>query len=96
VCFDATHSVQQPGGRGIAPEATGPRPSAGEGGGGGRDSMPSLRGARGPDRALSDGPNSLTFPLWEETVADVQRIRTALMGGTARAYSVLAACRWWM
>jgi 2-dehydro-3-deoxyphosphooctonate aldolase (KDO 8-P synthase) len=33
-----------------------------------------------PDRALSDGPNSLTFPLWEETVADVQRIRTALIG----------------
>ncbi len=56
VCFDATHSVQQPGGEG---DRTG--------------------GDRTLARALSDGPNSLTFPLWEETVADVQRIRTALI-----------------
>ncbi|HYR20926.1 MAG TPA: 3-deoxy-8-phosphooctulonate synthase [Myxococcales bacterium] len=81
VCFDATHSVQQPGGQG---DRTG----------GDRTLAPPLARAAAavgidalfcevhedPDRALSDGPNSLTFPLWEETVADVQRIRTALMG----------------
>ena len=33
-----------------------------------------------PDRALSDGPNSLTFPAWEALVADVLRIRSALGG----------------
>jgi len=31
-----------------------------------------------PDRALSDGPNSLSFRLWKRTVEDVQRIRSAL------------------
>jgi 2-dehydro-3-deoxyphosphooctonate aldolase (KDO 8-P synthase) len=80
VCFDATHSVQQPGGEG---DRTG----------GDRTLAPPLARAAAavgidalfcevhedPDRALSDGPNSLTFPLWEETVADVQRIRTALI-----------------
>jgi 2-dehydro-3-deoxyphosphooctonate aldolase (KDO 8-P synthase) len=79
VCFDATHSVQQPGGQG---DRTG----------GDRTLAPPLARAAAavgidalfcevhedPDRALSDGPNSLTFPLWEETVADVQRIRAAL------------------
>jgi len=81
VCFDATHSVQQPGGQG---DRTG----------GDRALAPPLARAaaavgidalfcevhENPDRALSDGPNSLTFPLWEETVADVQRIRAALAG----------------
>jgi 2-dehydro-3-deoxyphosphooctonate aldolase (KDO 8-P synthase) len=79
VCFDATHSVQQPGGQG---DRTG----------GDRTLAPPLARAAAavgidalfcevhedPDRALSDGPNSLTFPVWEETVADVQRIRAAL------------------
>jgi 2-dehydro-3-deoxyphosphooctonate aldolase (KDO 8-P synthase) len=79
VCFDATHSVQQPGGQG---DRTG----------GDRLLAPPLARAAAavgidalfcevhedPDRALSDGPNSLTFPLWEETVADVQRIRAAV------------------
>jgi 2-dehydro-3-deoxyphosphooctonate aldolase (KDO 8-P synthase) len=79
VCFDATHSVQQPGGLG---DRTG----------GDRTLAPPLARAAAavgidalfcevhedPARALSDGPNSLTFPLWEETVADVQRIRAAL------------------
>ena len=79
VCFDATHSVQQPGGQG---DRTG----------GDRSLAPPLARAAAavgidalfcevhedPDRALSDGPNSLTFPLWEQTVADVQRIRAAL------------------
>jgi len=81
VCFDATHSVQQPGGQG---DRTG----------GDRTLAPPLARAAAavgidalfcevhedPDRALSDGPNSLTFPLWEETVADVQRIRAAVAG----------------
>jgi 2-dehydro-3-deoxyphosphooctonate aldolase (KDO 8-P synthase) len=81
VCFDATHSVQQPGGQG---DRTG----------GDRSLAPPLARAAAavgidalfcevhedPDRALSDGPNSLTFPLWEETVADVQRIRAAIAG----------------
>ena len=79
VCFDATHSVQQPGGQG---DRTG----------GDRTLAPPLARAAAavgidalfcevhedPDRALSDGPNSLTFALWEQTVADVQRIRAAL------------------
>jgi 2-dehydro-3-deoxyphosphooctonate aldolase (KDO 8-P synthase) len=33
-----------------------------------------------PERALSDGPNSLTFSMWEALVADVLRIRGALAG----------------
>ena len=81
VCFDATHSVQRPG-AGAGGTSTG----------GDRTLAPLLaRGAAAagidalfcevhedPDRAKSDGPNSLTFPLWEETVADVQAIRRAL------------------
>jgi 2-dehydro-3-deoxyphosphooctonate aldolase (KDO 8-P synthase) len=79
VCFDATHSVQRPGAQG---DRTG----------GDRELAPPLARAAAaigidalfcevhedPDRALSDGPNSLTFPLWERTVGDVQRIRAAL------------------
>ena len=79
VCFDATHSVQRPGAQG---DRTG----------GDRELAPPLARAaaavgidalfcevhENPDRALSDGPNSLTFPLWERTVGDVQRIRAAL------------------
>jgi 2-dehydro-3-deoxyphosphooctonate aldolase (KDO 8-P synthase) len=79
VCFDATHSVQRP---------------AAQGDRSGGDRMLALPLARAaaavgidalfcevhedPERALSDGPNSLTFALWEETVADVQRIRAAI------------------
>ena len=33
-----------------------------------------------PGKALSDGPNSLTFPSWDALVADVLRIRAALAG----------------
>jgi 2-dehydro-3-deoxyphosphooctonate aldolase (KDO 8-P synthase) len=80
VCFDATHSVQ--------------RPSAGAGGTTGGDRLlaaPLARAAAAvgidalfcevhedPDRALSDGPNSLTFALWDELVGDALRIRKAL------------------
>jgi 2-dehydro-3-deoxyphosphooctonate aldolase (KDO 8-P synthase) len=79
VCFDATHSVQRPGSRGTST-------------GGDRTLAPVLARAAAavgidalfcevhedPDRALSDGPNSLTFPIWEALVADVLRIRGAL------------------
>jgi 2-dehydro-3-deoxyphosphooctonate aldolase (KDO 8-P synthase) len=82
VCFDATHSVQRPGGKG---DSTG----------GDRTLAPPLARAAAavgidalfcevhedPDRALSDGPNSLDFPLWEKTVADVLGIRRALGPG---------------
>jgi 2-dehydro-3-deoxyphosphooctonate aldolase (KDO 8-P synthase) len=81
VCFDATHSVQRPGSQGTST-------------GGDRSLAPVLARAAAavgidalfcevhedPDRALSDGPNSLTFPMWEALVADVLRIRGALAG----------------
>jgi len=81
VCFDATHSVQRPGSQGTSS-------------GGDRSLAPALARAAAavgidalfcevhedPDRALSDGPNSLTFPIWEALVADVLRIRGALAG----------------
>ena len=79
VCFDATHSVQQPGSQGSST-------------GGDRTLAPPLARAaaavgidalfcevhENPDQAKSDGPNSLTFPTWDGLVADVQRIRAAL------------------
>jgi 2-dehydro-3-deoxyphosphooctonate aldolase (KDO 8-P synthase) len=81
VCFDATHSVQRPGSQG---DATG----------GDRTLAPPLARAaaavgidalfcevhENPDKALSDGPNSLTFEMWDALVADVLRIRSALGG----------------
>jgi 2-dehydro-3-deoxyphosphooctonate aldolase (KDO 8-P synthase) len=83
VCFDATHSVQQPGAGPGGATTGGDRALAG----------PLARAAAAvgidalfcevhedPDRALSDGPNSLTFPMWEELVADVMRIRSVLPG----------------
>jgi 2-dehydro-3-deoxyphosphooctonate aldolase (KDO 8-P synthase) len=78
-CFDATHSVQLPGaGDGV---------TAGE-----RQFVPVLaRAAAGagidalftevhedPDRALCDGPCSLTFELFESTLREVLAIRRAL------------------
>jgi 2-dehydro-3-deoxyphosphooctonate aldolase (KDO 8-P synthase) len=81
VCFDATHAVQRPGSRG---DATG----------GDRTLAPALARAAAavgidalfcevhedPDRALSDGPNSLTFPMWDALLGDVLKIRRALSG----------------
>jgi 2-dehydro-3-deoxyphosphooctonate aldolase (KDO 8-P synthase) len=81
VCFDATHSVQRPGSQGTST-------------GGDRTLAPVLARAAAavgidalfcevhedPDRALSDGPNSLTFPMWDALMADVLRIRGALAG----------------
>jgi 2-dehydro-3-deoxyphosphooctonate aldolase (KDO 8-P synthase) len=79
VCFDATHSVQQPGSQGNAT-------------GGDRTLAPPLARAaaavgidalfcevhENPDQALSDGPNSLTFAMWDELIGDVLKIRGAL------------------
>jgi len=81
VCFDATHSVQRPGSQGNAT-------------GGDRTLAPPLARAAAavgidalfcevhedPDKALSDGPNSLTFAMWDALVADVIKIRSALAG----------------
>ena len=79
VCFDATHSVQRPGSQGNAT-------------GGDRTLAPPLARAAAavgidalfcevhedPDRARSDGPNSLTFEMWDQLVGDVLKIRAAL------------------
>jgi len=79
VCFDATHSVQRPGSQGNAT-------------GGDRTLAPPLARAAAavgidalfcevhedPDKALSDGPNSLTFSMWDTLIADILRIRSAL------------------
>jgi 2-dehydro-3-deoxyphosphooctonate aldolase (KDO 8-P synthase) len=79
VCFDATHSVQQPGSQG---NATGgdralAAPLARAAAAVGIDAL-FCEVHEDPDRALSDGPNSLTFPLWDELVGDVVKIRRAL------------------
>ena len=75
IVFDATHSVQQPGGNGAA--------SGGE-----REFAPSLAraavavGVAGvfaethpdPDKAPSDGPNMVPLRLFESFIADLQAI----------------------
>jgi len=75
IVFDATHSVQQPGGKGDA--------SGGE-----REFVPSLARAAvavgvaavfaethpDPDKAPSDGPNMIPLSLFETFVADLQAI----------------------
>lgn len=75
VVFDATHSVQQPGGLGGAT-------------GGNREFVPGLARAAvatgvaalfmevhpDPDRAMSDGPNSLALESLEELLAALKRI----------------------
>jgi 2-dehydro-3-deoxyphosphooctonate aldolase (KDO 8-P synthase) len=79
VCFDATHSVQRPGGQGdrTGGDRTLAPPLARAAAAAGIDAL-FCEVHEDPDRALSDGPNSLTFPLWDETVRDVLRIRRAL------------------
>ena len=81
VCFDATHSVQKPGsGDGVT--------------GGDRTLAPVLARAAAavgidalfaevhedPDRAMSDGPNSLTFDLLHAMLREVCAVREALRG----------------
>jgi 2-dehydro-3-deoxyphosphooctonate aldolase (KDO 8-P synthase) len=79
VVFDATHSVQQPGGLGSAS-------------GGQREYVPHLARAaaavgieglfvevhENPDSAPSDGPNMVTPEQFDRLLADVVRIRSAL------------------
>jgi 2-dehydro-3-deoxyphosphooctonate aldolase (KDO 8-P synthase) len=81
VVFDATHSVQQPGGLGSAS-------------GGQREYVPHLARAAAavgvdglfvevhedPDSAPSDGPNMVTPELFDRLLADVVTIRNALAG----------------
>lgn len=82
VCFDATHSVQLP--------SAGDGETAGE-----RKFVPLLARAaaaagidalftevhEAPDQALCDGPCSLTFELFEQTLRDVLAIRKAIRAG---------------
>jgi 2-dehydro-3-deoxyphosphooctonate aldolase (KDO 8-P synthase) len=79
VCFDATHSVQQPGSQGNATggDRTLAAPLARAAAAVGIDAL-FCEVHEDPDRALSDGPNSLTFPMWDELVGDVLKIRRAL------------------
>jgi len=82
VVYDATHSVQQPGGLGGAT-------------GGNREFVPGLARAAvatgvaalfmevhpDPDRALSDGPNSLALDDLPELLAMVKRLDQVVKGG---------------
>ena len=81
VCFDATHSVQRPsagaGGATTGGDRTLALPLARAAAAVGIDAL-FCEVHEDPDRALSDGPNSLTFPMWNGLVEDVQRIRAAL------------------
>ncbi len=84
VCFDATHSVQRPG-AGAGGTTTG----------GDRTLAPPLARAacavgidalfcevhESPETAKSDGPNSLTFEMWDQLLSDVTKIRAALSHG---------------
>ena len=78
-CFDATHSVQLPSaGEG---ETAGERQFVGllarSAAAAGIDAM-FTEVHENPDKALCDGPCSLTFELFEETLRDVLAIRRAL------------------
>ena len=81
VCFDATHSVQQPGSQGNATggDRTLAAPLARAAAAVGIDAL-FCEVHEDPDHAKSDGPNSLTFAMWDALVGDVLRIRSALGG----------------
>lgn len=84
VVFDGTHSVQRPG-------------AAGGATGGNRDLVPELVRAAvavgidalfvevhpDPENAPSDGPNSLTYALFERVLDEARAIRAAAPGSTA-------------
>ena len=89
VVFDATHSVQQPGGKGDAS-------------GGQREFVPTLARAAvavgvaavfaethpDPDKAPSDGPNMIPLHLFEAFVADLQALDAVTKGrGSLHGYS---------
>ena len=79
VCFDATHSVQQPGSQGNATggDRTLVAPLARAAAAVGIDAL-FCEVHEDPDRAKSDGPNSLTFEMWDALLAEVLKIRNAL------------------
>ncbi|MGQ0504177.1 MAG: 3-deoxy-8-phosphooctulonate synthase [Myxococcaceae bacterium] len=78
-CFDATHSVQLPSAGGE--ETAGERKFVGllarSAAAAGIDAL-FTEVHEDPDQALCDGPCSLSFPLFEETLRDVLAIRKAL------------------
>ncbi len=82
VVFDATHSVQRPGGldastggdRTVAPVLARAAAAAGV------DAV-FAEVHEDPDRASSDGPNSLTYELLDRLLGDVVAVRRALGGG---------------
>jgi 2-dehydro-3-deoxyphosphooctonate aldolase (KDO 8-P synthase) len=79
VVFDATHSVQSPGGRGDASggqrEFVGPLARAAAAVG--VDGI-FVEVHPAPDRALSDGPNSITYAMLRMLLAELSRIFKAL------------------
>ena len=83
VVFDATHSVQLPGGAG--PASSGQRefvaPLARAAVAVGVDAL-FLEVHPEPEKALSDGPQSLTFPGFEKLMEELRRL-TAFLGGAA-------------
>lgn len=74
VVFDATHSVQLPGGQGSAPAAGAIRAAAGAcrgGGGGGR----AVHGdAPRPARALSDSPNAVPLKFMRPLLESLREL----------------------
>ena len=88
VCFDATHSVQRPG-SGPGGTTTGgdcmlAPPLARAAAAVGIDAL-FCEVHEDPANAKSDGPNSLTYPMWDALVTDVQGIRAVLHEGAAMA-----------
>jgi 2-dehydro-3-deoxyphosphooctonate aldolase (KDO 8-P synthase) len=85
VVFDATHSVQSPGGRGDS--SGGDRvfvePLARAAAAAGADAI-FVEVHRDPDRALSDGPNSVDFASLRRLASALPRIRLAAFGGGRR------------
>jgi len=72
VVFDATHSVQLPGGLALHPADRGSMCTARlrSGGGGDRCAVPGNSSA--PGKALSDGPNSLHFKTAQDVVKKIK------------------------
>jgi 2-dehydro-3-deoxyphosphooctonate aldolase (KDO 8-P synthase) len=82
VVFDATHSVQQPGG--LGERSGGQReyvPLLARAGGGGGSLGPVHGNPPQPDKALSDGPNALPLDQFEPLLARLQAIDAVVKGG---------------
>jgi 2-dehydro-3-deoxyphosphooctonate aldolase (KDO 8-P synthase) len=84
VVFDATHSVQLPGGAGTASggEAQFIEPLARAAVAAGADGL-FLEVHEAPERALSDGPNALRLDLLERLLDALRRIRACTFAGAA-------------